>query len=223
LLPFYVFDILFIVEVCRQYKYWAHFFNEKRKKQFIPLPWKVGEMFVKNISHLDEYTIQFDHLSLKEVQAIHGFDPKDLFSAHMSLIRYGSYFSKSMQFEEGGGDNQNLPEASLENTLDDIEALDNTNEYYKKWGREETRKNPGSPNVSQKSTRQKQNPKIVVKNREGLPPEIQMMVETKTLPERQLKNHTLFIPILKEKEKSKKKDKNYLKLKRVPKIWKLMT
>jgi hypothetical protein len=43
--------------------------------------------------------------------------------AHMSLIRYDSYFSKSMQFEEGGGDNQNLPEASLENIVDDIEAL----------------------------------------------------------------------------------------------------
>jgi hypothetical protein len=60
-------DRLFIIEVCRQYKYWAHFFNEKRKKQFIPLPWKVGEMSMKNISHLDEYTIQFDQLNLKEV------------------------------------------------------------------------------------------------------------------------------------------------------------
>jgi hypothetical protein len=35
LLPFYVSDKFFIVEVCRQYKYWAHFFNEKWKKQFI--------------------------------------------------------------------------------------------------------------------------------------------------------------------------------------------
>jgi hypothetical protein len=50
-----------------------------------------------------------------------------------------------------------------------------------------------------------------------------MMVETETLPKIQLKNLTLFIPILKEKEKSKKKEKNYLKVKRVPKIWKLMT
>jgi hypothetical protein len=69
--------------------------------------------------------------------------------------------------------------------------------------------------------RQKSNLKVAVKNKEGLPLEIQMMVETKTLPKRQLKNLTLFIPLLKEKEKSKKKDKNYLKLKGVPKIWKL--
>jgi hypothetical protein len=70
LLQFYVFDILFIVEVCRQYKYWVHFFNEKRKKQSIPFSWEVGEMYVKNISHLDEYKIQFDQLNLKEFQAI---------------------------------------------------------------------------------------------------------------------------------------------------------
>jgi hypothetical protein len=49
LLPFHVFVQLFIIEVCRQYKYWAHFFNEKRKKQYIPLIWRVGEI-VANIS-----------------------------------------------------------------------------------------------------------------------------------------------------------------------------
>ena len=30
--------------------------------------------------------------------------------------------------------------------------MTNTNEYYKNWDREETSKNAGSPNVSQKST-----------------------------------------------------------------------
>jgi hypothetical protein len=87
LLPFYVSDQLFVIEVCRQYKYWAHFFNEKRKKQFIPLPWRVGEIVVKHISHLDEFVGQLDQLSLKEAQAIKGFDPKNSFSAHMSLVR----------------------------------------------------------------------------------------------------------------------------------------
>jgi hypothetical protein len=58
---------------------------------------------------------------LKEAQAIKGFDLKDLFFAHMTLVGYASYFSKNEQFEEGGGDNQNLPEASIEDTLNDIE------------------------------------------------------------------------------------------------------
>jgi len=32
LLPYYVYDKLFMVEVCRQYESWVHFFNEQRKK-----------------------------------------------------------------------------------------------------------------------------------------------------------------------------------------------
>jgi hypothetical protein len=67
LLPFYVSDKFFVIEVCKQYKFWAHFFNEKRKKKFIPLPWKIGEVIVKNISHLDEFAKYFDNFKLREV------------------------------------------------------------------------------------------------------------------------------------------------------------
>jgi hypothetical protein len=94
LLPFYVSDKHFVVEVCRQYKSWAHFFNEKRKKQFIPLPWKIGEIIVKHISHLDELAGHLDQLSLNEVELVEGFNPNDMFTAHMSLIGYSSYFTK---------------------------------------------------------------------------------------------------------------------------------
>jgi hypothetical protein len=36
-LPYYIPDRLFSIEVARQYKFWLHFFHEKRKKKFIPL------------------------------------------------------------------------------------------------------------------------------------------------------------------------------------------
>jgi hypothetical protein len=135
LLPFYVSNKLFTIKVCRQYKYWAHFFNEKRKKSNSSLYHvKIGEIFVKNISHLDEFTTHFDQFNLKEVHAIHGFDPNNLFSTHMFTIGYGSSFNKSIQLEEGGGDNQNPPEVSPETTLDDIDTLVSTNDHYKKWG-----------------------------------------------------------------------------------------
>jgi hypothetical protein len=75
----------------------------------------------------------------------------------MSLVGYASYFTKSMQFE-GGGDNQNLLEASVENTLNDIEVLASTNEFYKQRGGETKNKNPNSPNVLQKSTSTKTKP-----------------------------------------------------------------
>jgi hypothetical protein len=89
-----------------------------------------------------------------------------------------------MQLEEGGKYNQNPPEAYIGIIQHDIEALASTNEYYKEWCKETTSKNPGSPNVSQKSTFKKQIHEIIVRSKEGIPLEIQMMVEIKTLPKR---------------------------------------
>jgi hypothetical protein len=43
-LMFYVSDRMFIIEVCRQYKFWANLFSQRNKKQFIQLSWKVGEI-----------------------------------------------------------------------------------------------------------------------------------------------------------------------------------
>jgi hypothetical protein len=37
-LSYYVSYKIFVVEVCKQYRFWAHFFNEKRKRQFTPFP-----------------------------------------------------------------------------------------------------------------------------------------------------------------------------------------
>jgi hypothetical protein len=62
-----VLDKLFFVEFYKQYKSKEHFFNEKRKIQFIPLSWKIGKIIVKNISHLDKLASHFDNLKLKEV------------------------------------------------------------------------------------------------------------------------------------------------------------
>jgi len=40
LLPFYVSKKIFTIEVCRKYKYWAHFFDENWRnynKEYFPL------------------------------------------------------------------------------------------------------------------------------------------------------------------------------------------
>jgi len=58
------------------------------------LLWKVGEVVIKHISHLDELAGQFDQLGLNEAEIVEGFDPDDLFTAHMSLVSYSSYFTK---------------------------------------------------------------------------------------------------------------------------------
>jgi hypothetical protein len=78
-LPYYVPDKIFVIEVCKQYRLWAHFFHERRKKQFIPLPWKIGEIILKNVANIDEYAVQFDQFDLKVAEEIKGFDPKSIF------------------------------------------------------------------------------------------------------------------------------------------------
>jgi hypothetical protein len=40
-LPYHVSDKMFITEVARDYNLWLHFFHEKWKNKFIPLPWKI--------------------------------------------------------------------------------------------------------------------------------------------------------------------------------------
>jgi hypothetical protein len=76
---------------------------------------------VKHVSHLDELAGHFDQFGLKEVELVEGFDPNDMFTAHMALIGYSSYFTKIEQFKEGGGDNLDLPETTTDQTLNDIE------------------------------------------------------------------------------------------------------
>jgi len=55
-LPYYISDKIFIIEVARQYKLWLHFFHEKRKRQFILLPWKIKEIMLRGIAEIDDYS-----------------------------------------------------------------------------------------------------------------------------------------------------------------------
>jgi hypothetical protein len=79
----------------------------------------------------------------------------------MSLVGYSSYFTKIEQFKEGGGENLNLSETLVNESLNDIEELSNTNECYQQQGIEVTNKNSNYSIVSQRSTSTK-NPKRVV-------------------------------------------------------------
>ena len=79
LLPRHVTDIMFITEIARQYNYWLHLFHEKRKKQFIPLPWKVGDFVLRNVNKIDEYVAHFNNLNLRYVERLRGFDPNGIF------------------------------------------------------------------------------------------------------------------------------------------------
>ena len=64
-LPYYILEKIFIIEVARKYKFWLHFFNEKIKRQFIPLPWKIREIILRGIAKIDEYSTHLDQFNLK--------------------------------------------------------------------------------------------------------------------------------------------------------------
>jgi hypothetical protein len=91
-LPYHVFDKLFITEVERQYNLWLHFSHEKRKTQFIPLPWKIGDFIFMNINKIDEFASHFNIASLKYVETIKGFDPKKIYVEHMLLVGFSNSF-----------------------------------------------------------------------------------------------------------------------------------
>jgi hypothetical protein len=75
-----------------------------------PYHGKLENSLVKHITHLDELAGHFDQLGLKEAKFVKGFDLDNKFTAHMELIGYSLYFTKIEQFQEGGGDNLDIPE-----------------------------------------------------------------------------------------------------------------
>jgi hypothetical protein len=117
----------------------------------------------------------------------------------MELIGYSSYFTKIEQFQEGGGDNLDIPEIATDQVSDNMEELISTNEGYRQHGREVADKNPSSPNNSQKST-----PSRTKYRTSG----IEMRKASaggsddggdKDPPRKNLENPILCIPLLKEK------------------------
>jgi hypothetical protein len=107
-LPYYVPDKLFITEVARQYNLWLHFFHEKRKKQFIPLPWKIGEFVLRNINKIDEFANHFNNVSLKYAEKIKGFDPNKIFVGHMLSVGFSNSFIQTVLSEEEEVNSQTL-------------------------------------------------------------------------------------------------------------------
>ena len=85
---------------------------------------------------------------MNEVECVDGFEPNDSLDTHIYMVGYFSYFTQYKYYKGGVGDNLNLPEALVNEALNDIEELSSTNECYWKQGREVTNKNPNSHIVS---------------------------------------------------------------------------
>jgi hypothetical protein len=60
----HIFDKMFVTKITRHYNCWLHVFHEKRKKKFIPFPWKSGDFIFKNMNKIDESADHFHVLNL---------------------------------------------------------------------------------------------------------------------------------------------------------------
>ena len=83
---------MLFVEIARKCTYWLHFFHEKRKKQFMPLPWKVGDFIVMNMNKIDGFVSQFHNFNLKYVEKLKGFDPNGIFVEHLLVVDFNNSF-----------------------------------------------------------------------------------------------------------------------------------
>jgi hypothetical protein len=92
LLPCHITDIIFIAEVAHQYSYWFHLFQRMKKKQFIPMPWKIGEFMLKNVNKFDDFTTHFIISNLKYAEHIKGFGSYDIFRQHLHSLGLGDCF-----------------------------------------------------------------------------------------------------------------------------------
>jgi len=147
LLPCHITDIMFVIEVARQYNYWLHLFQEKSKKMFIPLPWKVGDFMLSNVNKIDEFAAHSSNLNLRYAESLRGFDPNKIFLQHLQTLGFGNcFFKKHLTENRDTGDNAPASDVS------DLDTLQSTTKLYRKQGKGPDEKSVQSTNNTPKST-----------------------------------------------------------------------
>jgi hypothetical protein len=138
--------------VARQYNFWLHFFHEKRKNQFIPLPCKIGDFIFKNINKIDEFVNHFKNVNLNYAKNIKGFDPNKIFVEHMLLVGFNNSFIHTSLNEEEYNN-----KGSPVHNVGDLETIISTNNFYKQKGKGPSEKSAQSPVVTPKTTTSQSN------------------------------------------------------------------
>jgi hypothetical protein len=145
-LPCHITNIMFVIEITRHYNFWLHFFHEKRKKKFIPLPWKVRDFVFRNVNKIDEFVGHFKNLNLRYVERLRGFNPNAIFVEHLLAVGFNNYFIHTLLNEDIENDD-NIPSIDA----GDLEKFQITNELYKQQGKGHGEKSVQSPTITPKS------------------------------------------------------------------------
>jgi hypothetical protein len=147
LLPCHMTDKMFVTEIARKYNYWLHLFHEKRKKQFIPLPWKVWDFVLRNINKIDKFATHFNNLNLIYAEILRGFDPNKKKIEHLLRLGLHNYiFKKHLKENTDVGDNAPTSDVG------DLDILQSTTKLYKQRGKGPGEKSVQSTDNTPKST-----------------------------------------------------------------------
>jgi hypothetical protein len=146
-LPCHIIDKMFVTQIARKYNHWLHFFHGKRKKQFIPLPWKVGDFMFINVNKIDKFAGHFKNLNLKYDERIKGFDPNGIFQEHLLSVGFSISFIHRRLTEDINSD-ENTPASDD----CDVETLQNTTKLYRQQGKGSSEKSVHSLANNPKST-----------------------------------------------------------------------
>jgi hypothetical protein len=137
-LPCHVTNIMFFAEVARKYNYWLHLFQEKRKKQFIPLPGKVGDFVLKNVNKIDEFAVHSSNFNLRYAEILRGFDYDKIFRQHLKTLGFDDCFFKKHMSEN--------------RDTSDLDTLKSNTKLYREHGKGPDDKSVQSTNITPKST-----------------------------------------------------------------------
>jgi hypothetical protein len=146
-IPCHISGTMFFAEITRQYTCWLHFFHEKRKRKFIPLPWKVGDFIVMNMNNTDSFVGHFHSFNLKCAEKVKGFDPDGIFVEHLLAIDFNSSFIDTIL-----NDDEDNASGSPSHETNDLATILNTNESYKKKRKGPGEKSAQFPTATPKTT-----------------------------------------------------------------------
>jgi hypothetical protein len=124
-LPCHITDNMCFTEITRKYNHWLHFFHDKRKKQFLPLPWKVGDLVCRNVNKIEEFAGHFKNLNLTYDERIKGFDPNGMFRENLLSVGFSNSFIHRCMTEDKDSDG-NTPSSDD----CDVETLQSVTELY---------------------------------------------------------------------------------------------
>jgi hypothetical protein len=120
---------------------------KEEKKQFIPLPWKIGEFVLKNVNKIDDFATYSSISNLRYAKDIRGFDPYDIFRQHLQTLGLDDFFvNKHLLKNRDSGD------SGPTSDVNEAQTVQSCTKLYTSQGKGPSEKSVQSANTTPKST-----------------------------------------------------------------------